>query len=299
MRLATLATALVTMARGASYDNVQVQPQTLVWPTTFVKTMLVEQDAIDDLRDAVTCTKLFDGGVLKSNKKGGGWHSSEMLDPNQAVMLVQASQRHAIAKDSAVPQQCRGAASALKQIDALVKLSRVIEDAAKQMLKQPDSGQHSSVFTQNIWGLQNEVDQYNILHSHPNAVLSGVLHLDDGGSKSGATVFTDPRPVVGCSGAPGAYRKDAFFMCTWCTDSSCPAEATRVLWGSSYLQKENISKQVVPTAGQLLLWPAWLPHAVLPHKVGALSSAFSQREVRCVEFEKNPVSSTTLCGAVW
>lgn len=121
------------------------------------------------------------------------------------------------------------------------------------------------MFTQNVWGLGNEGGHFNVLHAHPNAVLSGVLHLDDGGSTEGATVLLDPRPVVQCSGAAESHRKEAFFLCSWCGANMCPAVAAELPWDHAFLLRENTTSQAEPTPGQLLVWPAWTPHRVLPH----------------------------------
>ena len=48
------------------------------------------------------------------------------------------------------PRQCRGATNALKQLDALAKVAGLMEEAARHMLKEPDTAKHSTVFTQNV-----------------------------------------------------------------------------------------------------------------------------------------------------
>ena len=63
---------------------VHVEEAALMWPTVVLKGSLVDKQVLASLKSLVRCTKRFDGGVQKSNKRGGGWHSSEMLDVEQA-----------------------------------------------------------------------------------------------------------------------------------------------------------------------------------------------------------------------
>lgn len=110
-----------------------------------------------------------------------------------------------------------------------------------------------------------------------------MLHLDDGGSGGvgsggdgsgggtggggGEIVFHDPRATLSCSGAGGDWKKKLFFLCTWCKEPTCPAKVDDVAWQTTPLLWDNagVSASEPPQPGKLQLWPAWLPHEVLPH----------------------------------
>lgn len=88
------------------------------------------------------------------------------------------------------------------------------------------------------WANIHDPDGYNVMHVHPNALLSGCFYLSvpDG---AGALVFRDPRPGVALS----------------------PFLTNGV--------NTNQKVQLAPKAGLLVLFPNWLEHAVDPNLADA------------------------------
>jgi uncharacterized protein (TIGR02466 family) len=80
-------------------------------------------------------------------------------------------------------------------------------------------------------------------HCHPAAFWSGVYWVDDGGAADGRLggqfEISDPRGVAPLMHAP--YLRFAFKDC----------------WGEGQV--------LCPKAGMMILFPAWLVHAVTPH----------------------------------
>lgn len=76
----------------------------------------------------------------------------------------------------------------------------------------------------------------------------GVLYLDDGGDPTACTQFYDVRGQKAELGAQKLGGGDA-------------AGLFRPVWEGT-----NAPVQVCPEVGTLVLFPAWLQHAVLPHK---------------------------------
>ena len=100
------------------------------------------------------------------------------------------------------------------------------------------------------WANVNEDGHYNRHHTHANNHWSGVYYVDLGEpdaavTPNGAIEFIDPRPAVGVCEIPGAAA-----VTTW---------------------------TLQPEAGELLLFPSWLRHGVLPfHGAGQrISIAFN------------------------
>jgi hypothetical protein len=78
--------------------------------------------------------------------------------------------------------------------------------------------------------------------------FAGVLYLDDGGDTTACTQFYDVRGQKAELGPQRLGGGDA-------------AELFRPVFGGT-----NAPVQVCPQVGTLVLFPAWLQHAVLPHK---------------------------------
>ena len=79
-------------------------------------------------------------------------------------------------------------------------------------------------------------------------MLAGVLYLDDGGDKTACTQFYDVRGQKAELGPQQLGGGDS-------------AQLFRPVFGGT-----NAQVQVCPQVGTLVLFPAWLQHAVLPHK---------------------------------
>lgn len=80
----------------------------------------------------------------------------------------------------------------------------------------------------NMWFNFNGRDNYNITHSHPGSLVAGVLYVQTP-EDCGEIVFIDP-----------------------------------LLHNSSEID-ENVTEAYVPTAGEMILFPAHLPHRVEPN----------------------------------
>jgi uncharacterized protein (TIGR02466 family) len=98
----------------------------------------------------------------------------------------------------------------------------------------------------NAWANVNRKGHGNEFHTHPGAYWSGTYYVDDGGigddpSFDGAFEMQDPRGV-----APAMYA---------------PLLAFAVPGGQSV----GASELIYPNAGQIVLFPSWLSHAVRPY----------------------------------
>ena len=99
----------------------------------------------------------------------------------------------------------------------------------------------------NAWANINRKGEANEFHTHPGSFWSGTYWVDDGGAAAapalgGEFVIQDPRGV-----APAMYR---------------PEWVPRTEGGASMGAAESIR----PVAGAMLLFPAWLSHAVRPYR---------------------------------
>jgi uncharacterized protein (TIGR02466 family) len=110
----------------------------------------------------------------------------------------------------------------------------------------------------NMWANVNRAGHGNEFHSHPGSFWSGVYYVDDGGigadpSLGGELEFMDPR-------APGVamYAPQLAF--------NCPG-------GLSV----GANEVVLPKAGRMVLFPAWILHQVRPYRGTAerISIAFN------------------------
>jgi uncharacterized protein (TIGR02466 family) len=95
-----------------------------------------------------------------------------------------------------------------------------------------------------MWANINRTGHGNEFHSHPGAYWSGVYYVDDGGiasdgSLGGELEFLDPRGPVPLMNAPHLRMS-----------GSLSAGAT---------------EKVVPKAGRMVIFPAWLLHQVRPY----------------------------------
>ncbi len=98
----------------------------------------------------------------------------------------------------------------------------------------------------NAWANINRSGHGNEFHTHPGCVWSGTYYVDDGGigddpSLGGEFEIQDPRGI-----APAMYRPDL---------------APAVPGGLSIGASEVIS----PAAGNMIMFPSWLSHAVRPY----------------------------------
>jgi uncharacterized protein (TIGR02466 family) len=98
----------------------------------------------------------------------------------------------------------------------------------------------------NAWANVNWQSHGNEFHTHPGCVWSAVYYVDDGGiaddpSLGGQLEIQDPRGV-----APAMYRPDL---------------VPNVPGGPAFGASEMIS----PAAGNMLMFPSWLSHAVRPY----------------------------------
>ncbi|UYN95328.1 MAG: 2OG-Fe(II) oxygenase family protein [Enhydrobacter sp.] len=110
----------------------------------------------------------------------------------------------------------------------------------------------------NMWANVNRAGDGNEFHSHPGSFWSGVYYVDDGGigadpSLGGELEFMDPR-------APGVAMY-------------APQLAFNVPGGLSV----GANEVVLPKAGRMVLFPAWILHQVRPYRGTAerISIAFN------------------------
>jgi uncharacterized protein (TIGR02466 family) len=98
----------------------------------------------------------------------------------------------------------------------------------------------------NAWANINRHGHANEFHTHPGSFWSGCYYVDDGGiaadpALGGAFEIMDPRGV-----APAMYAPELAYTLAGC-------------------QSAGASELIVPAAGTMLLFPAWLSHGVRPY----------------------------------
>ncbi|SDH90705.1 TIGR02466 family protein [Pseudomonas panipatensis] len=110
----------------------------------------------------------------------------------------------------------------------------------------------------NAWANLNRAGDGNALHGHPGCFWSGVYWVDDGGcgadpSLGGQLEFIDPRGLM-----PSHYNPQLRMRIQGCLSA-------------------GYATGIAPLSGQLLMFPSWLLHRVLPHhsKRPRLSVAFN------------------------
>lgn len=115
-----------------------------------------------------------------------------------------------------------------------------------------------SMWKVNCWANVNRAGHGNEFHAHPGSFWSGVYYVDDGGIGADPALgceleFMDPRGV-----APAMYA---------------PTLAFNLPGGLSL----GASETIPPRAGRLVLFPAWVLHAVRPYRGRAerISIAFN------------------------
>jgi uncharacterized protein (TIGR02466 family) len=123
-------------------------------------------------------------------------------------------------------------------------------DAARQLCTRMTSDRAGKpvriAWKTNAWANVNRKGHSNEFHTHPGCYWSGTYYVDDGGAGDdhalgGAFEMQDPRGV-----APAMYA---------------PLLAFSVPGGQSV----GASELIYPKAGQMILFPSWLLHAVRPY----------------------------------
>ena len=126
---------------------------------------------------------------------------------------------------------------------------RMLDAAAQLATKMTSDRQGKAVkvaWKMMAWANVNRRGHGNEFHTHPGCFWSGTYYVDDGGigddhSLDGAFEMQDPRGV-----APAMYAPNLCF--------SMPGG-----------QSIGASELIYPKAGQMILFPSWLQHAVRPY----------------------------------
>ncbi|TWT14911.1 TIGR02466 family protein [Reyranella sp. CPCC 100927] len=110
----------------------------------------------------------------------------------------------------------------------------------------------------NIWANVNRAGHGNEFHFHPGSFWSGVYYVEDGGiggdpALGGELEFMDPRGA-----APAMY-------------------APHLAWTVPGGRSMGACETIPPRAGRMVLFPAWMLHAVRPYRGGTerISIAFN------------------------
>ncbi|HKU99473.1 MAG TPA: TIGR02466 family protein [Vineibacter sp.] len=110
----------------------------------------------------------------------------------------------------------------------------------------------------NIWANVNRAGHGNEFHFHPGSFWSGVYYVEDGGigadpSLGGELEFMDPRGAT-----PAMY-------------------APHLAWTVPGGRSMGACETIPPRAGRMVLFPAWMLHAVRPYRGAAerISIAFN------------------------
>lgn len=129
--------------------------------------------------------------------------------------------------------------------------ARRLLDAARELATRMTSDRAGKAvriaWKTNAWANVNRHSHGNEFHTHPGAYWSGTYYVDDGGigddhALGGEFEMQDPRGV-----APAMYA---------------PLLGFAVPGG----QSAGASELIHPKGGQLVLFPAWLLHAVRPYR---------------------------------
>jgi uncharacterized protein (TIGR02466 family) len=141
---------------------------------------------------------------------------------------------------------------------AAIKLLAIGRNTANRLTADREGKPVSLTWRANMWANVNRSGHGNEFHSHPGSFWSAVYYVDDGGiaadrSLGGELEFMDPRGP-----GPAMYA---------------PHLAFAVPGGLSVGANET----VVPKAGRMVMFPAWLLHQVRPYRGNAerISIAFN------------------------
>ncbi len=128
-----------------------------------------------------------------------------------------------------------------------------VQAFASRLTMTRDRKPASPAWRMNSWANVNRRGHGNEFHTHPGCFWSGVYYVDDGGGEGGEFEVADPRGP-----APAMYRPEL-------VPNLPGAEAS------------GASVTFAPKTGQILLFPAWLSHAVRPYRGDAarISVAFN------------------------
>jgi uncharacterized protein (TIGR02466 family) len=193
---------------GMQSTDYTLEPDTLVWWTTPVlRRSFVNVDAVNqELKELVLERAANTKNIPKSNY--GGWHSDEDL-------LTWGG-------------------------EAIAQLQQWIVSAFQDLTNITGGGQvYDGKVELNAWANLNRRGDYNIVHTHPACVWSGVYYVETADPptaehpKSGVIEFIDPRAGVEMVAVPGM-----------------PFSQT---------------KSAAPNSGDIIVFPSWLKHFVHPY----------------------------------
>lgn len=130
--------------------------------------------------------------------------------------------------------------------EAVARLLAFARDTATRLTADRDGKPAAPVWKLNSWANINRTGHGNEFHCHPGSFWSGTYYVDDGGiaanpALGGELEFMDPRGP-----APAMYAPNLTFA---------------VPGGASI----GASQTITPRAGMMVLFPAWVLHAVRPY----------------------------------
>ena len=176
-----------------------------MFPTILYKGMICEHREINDvLKKALRHEKKMDSvGLIKSNQ--GGWHSKGNLH---------------------------------KQ-DPFTQLVKLIETFSRSISEEWGYSKSHDIAVTSMWGMINKQGAFNMSHTHPGALWSGVYYLQTP-EECGDINFEDPRAVAVATA--GIYEKgNKRPECAWSKVRFTPEE------------------------GDFYIFPSWLRHYVEPN----------------------------------
>ena len=217
-------------------------------PIVTVPTGAVGEGGLDALATLLRELADRDPSGFRRSATGPSWQSSDLLDGIPG-------------EDNSVSSPSTITNATAAGLRALTRLRRAAIAAALSSLLAEKGGKRGHL--QRIWANILQPGGRNALHSHPHSVVAGVLHVDDGAgagrdsSRGGNVILSDPRPAVVCNDDVALPELQHLL--------ACKSYKTSHLSG---LGKRRPSEELAIPArsGQLLLWPAWLPHRVSEHR---------------------------------
>jgi uncharacterized protein (TIGR02466 family) len=136
----------------------------------------------------------------------------------------------------------------------LLDLARRLGDAVTGVMQDGQLQLGGPAWKVNAWANVNRASHANRVHHHPGAYWSGVYWVSlDADDQGGLFEAHDPRGVL-----PSLYAPQLRYALPGCLSAG----------GTDY---------ITPKPGVMVLFPAWLQHAVLPHTSGEprISVAFN------------------------
>jgi hypothetical protein len=200
-------------------------------------------------------------GRVKSNR--GGWHSHLQLLQDVAAMNGATSASSGAAPPSVfsrlrrlIVQHVHAYLRHVSSISCSPHFLHSTQADCRPFSYRPlESDLEKSIELTFSWAIMNDDAHFNMPHTHPQAMFSGVYYIATGASNTTNIHFRAPGPIGLLYPARGEDEDEEGMPRRWKEPFSTTAEQRAP--GSDVVEQVQ--------AGKLLLFPAWLEHYVVPH----------------------------------